>query len=120
MVARPYIRTAIGYRVRQVTFDGLVLVGDASGYVNPLFGDGILRALLSAKRAATTVALALRQGDCSRAGLAPYEQWHRARDRLDALLLEVLRDMSRHPKLLRRLTSLGWVRHALFSALLRS
>jgi len=45
MVRRPYIRPAISYRVRQVTFDGLLLVGDAAGYLNPLFGDGILRGL---------------------------------------------------------------------------
>src|SRR5215212_4520307 len=69
IVRRPYVRAGIGYRVRQVTFDRLLLIGDATGYVNPLFGDGILRALVSAKQAVAAVTMALRQGDCSRAGL---------------------------------------------------
>jgi menaquinone-9 beta-reductase len=119
IVRRPYVRAGIGYRVRQVTFDGLLLIGDAAGYVNPLFGDGILRALLSAKQAVAAVSMALRQDDCSRAGLASYERRHMLRARLDATLLTMLRGMSRRPELLLQLTSLDWVRHALFSALLR-
>jgi len=119
IVRRPYVRAGIGYRVRQVTFDGLLLIGDATGYVNPLFGDGILRALLSAKQAVAAVTTALGQGDCSRAGLAGYERRHMLRDRLDAILLHMLRDMSRRPELLLQLTSLDWVRQALFTALLR-
>jgi flavin-dependent dehydrogenase len=107
------------YRLRQVTFDGLLLIGDASGYVNSLFGDGILRALVSAKQAVATVTIALRQAGCSRAGLAGYERRHMLRDRLDAILLDMLRGMSRRPDLLLQLTSLDWVRQALFSALLR-
>jgi flavin-dependent dehydrogenase len=120
IVQRPYVRAGIGYRVRQVTFDGLLLIGDATGYVNPLFGDGILRALLSAKQAAAAATRALRQGDCSRAGLAGYERHHMVRDQLDAILLNMLKGMSRRPDLLLQLTSLDWVRHALFGALLRS
>jgi menaquinone-9 beta-reductase len=119
LVQRPYVRAGIGYRVRQVTFDGLLLIGDAAGYVNPLFGDGILRALVSAKQAAAAVNLALRQGNCSRAGLVGYERRHMLRARLDAILLKLLEGMSRRPELLLQLTSLDWVRHALFSALLR-
>jgi flavin-dependent dehydrogenase len=119
IVQRPYVRAGIGYRVRQVTFHGLLLIGDATGYVNPLFGDGILRALVSAKQAAATVTRALRQGNCSRAGLASYERRHMLSDRLDAILLKLLEGMSQRPALLLQLTSLDWVRHALFSALLR-
>jgi flavin-dependent dehydrogenase len=119
LVRRPYVRAGIGYRVSQVTFDGLLMVGDAAGYVNPLFGDGILRALYTAQQAVATVVLALRQGDCSRTGLACYERQHGMRDRLDAILLNLLQGMSQRPKLLVQLISLGWVRHALFSALMR-
>ncbi|MBK9715300.1 MAG: FAD-dependent oxidoreductase [Kouleothrix sp.] len=120
IVSRPYVRAGIGYRVRQVTFDGLLLVGDAAGYVNPLFGDGILRALRSARQAAAAAAAALRQDDCTRAGLRIYERQHAARDRVDAVLLGALRGMVRRPGLLLKIASLEWVRHALFSALLRA
>jgi glycine/D-amino acid oxidase-like deaminating enzyme len=61
-----------------------------------------------------------RQGSCSRAGLASYERRHMRRTRLDAMLLKLLEGMSRRPALLLQLTSLDWVRHVLFSALLRS
>lgn len=117
-VRRPYIRSGLGYRVRQVTFDGLLLVGDAAGYVNPLFGDGILRALCTARQAAATVALALRRGDCSRGGLAGYERQHAARDRFDTLLLDGLRGIARRPNLILWLSSIDWLRRALFTALL--
>lgn len=119
LVRRPYVRAGIGYRVRQVTFDGLLLVGDAAGYVNPLFGDGILRALCTAKQAAATVTAAVRRGDCTRWGLASYERRHAVRDCFDALLLGGLRGISRRPNLLMRLSSIGGLRYALFTALLR-
>jgi flavin-dependent dehydrogenase len=119
ILRRPYIRACGGYRVCQVTFDGLVLVGDAAGYLHPLMGDGILRALCSAKQAAAAVARALRQGNCSRAGLARYERWHMLRNRFDALGTRLVRQLATHPDLLTRFGKLGMVRYALFTALLR-
>ncbi|GMR13918.1 MAG: hypothetical protein BMS9Abin29_2144 [Gemmatimonadota bacterium] len=70
--------------------DGVLLVGDAAGYYDPLTGQGIYRALLSAELAAPVIDRALRQTvdrrvsggprlPLSRATLAPYEaRLHRA------------------------------------------
>ncbi len=64
--------------------DGVLLVGDAAGYYDPLTGQGIYRALLSAELAAPVIDSALRQAGgqrgsgtpprpISRPSLAPYE-----------------------------------------------
>ena len=68
---------------RRAVSDGVLLVGDAAGYYDPLTGQGIYRALLSAELAAPVIDRALRQAGgrrqggppppVSRASLAPYE-----------------------------------------------
>lgn len=75
---------------RRAVSDGVLLVGDAAGYYDPLTGQGIYRALLSAELAAPVIDRALRQAGgqrlsgnppqpISRASLAPYEaRLHRA------------------------------------------
>jgi menaquinone-9 beta-reductase len=120
IVRRPYVRASISYRVRQVTFDGLVLVGDAAGYLNPLFGDGILRALVTARHAAGVVASALQRGDCSRAGLIKYERRHDLHNRCDDLVRYLIRTGYRHPALIARLGTVRLVRDILFAALMRT
>lgn len=56
--------------------DGLILVGDAAGLINPLNGEGIQYALLSGRWAAETIGTALRTGRglVDLPGLRPYEQ----------------------------------------------
>ena len=120
VVQRPYILPNISYRVSRVTFDGLVLIGDATGYLNPLFGDGILRALVTARRAATVVTKALQRGDCSQRAFASYAQWHRLRNWHDDLMRRLIRQGYQHPSLLNRMGAMPLVRHALFAALMRS
>lgn len=120
VVLRPFVRASIGYRVRRTTFDGLVLVGDAAGYLNPLFGDGILRALTMAKWAARVVGAGLRRGDCSRAAFARYALWRAATDRLDWVMKAMLLRMQRHPEMIRRFGQSGPLRRALLGALMRS
>jgi menaquinone-9 beta-reductase len=45
----------IGHRVRQVAGPGWLLIGDAAGFVDPFTGEGIHRALRSARAAATAL-----------------------------------------------------------------
>jgi flavin-dependent dehydrogenase len=52
--------------------DRVLLVGDAASLINPLNGEGIQYALISARWAADAAIVALSSGDCSRAGLAGY------------------------------------------------
>ncbi len=119
MVRRPYVRARIGYHVRQVTFDGLLLAGDAVGYINPLFGDGILRALRTGKAAAQTIAVALQQGDCSRHALRSYEQRHTLQKRVDWFLRQGVGWAYTHPRALTPVSYTPAVRQGLLAALLR-
>jgi flavin-dependent dehydrogenase len=57
------------YRSRQVAGDGWVLVGDALGFLDPLYSSGILLALVSGSRAANAIAAGLAAGDTSAARL---------------------------------------------------
>lgn len=115
-VHRPFVRVGIGYQVPQVVFDGLLLAGDAAGYLNPLFGDGILRALYSARAAADTAARALRRGDCSRAGMAGYARRHAIRAYADRLLSRLMRGAHHHPG---AIGHARLARHALLPLLMR-
>ena len=53
------------YRSRQVAGDGWVLVGDAFGFLDPLYSSGILLALKSGSLAADAIVAALAAGDPS-------------------------------------------------------
>ncbi|MBI3974789.1 MAG: NAD(P)/FAD-dependent oxidoreductase [Armatimonadetes bacterium] len=66
-----------------VVGDGVLLVGDAAWFTDPLTGQGVSLALTGALVAAEVIAGALRAGDGRAAGLAAYAHWHR--DRLSAL-----------------------------------
>ena len=62
----------LAYRVPEVVRDRLVLVGDASGYLSPITGQGIEFAMRMGRLAATTVGRALRAGDLSAGAFAEY------------------------------------------------
>jgi len=57
------------YRSRQVAGDGWVLVGDAFGFLDPLYSSGILLALISGAQAADAITAGLAAGDTSAAQL---------------------------------------------------
>jgi geranylgeranyl reductase family protein len=81
---------AIGGGRTSPVADRVVLVGDAAGLVNPLNGEGIQSALLSARWAAQTLTACLRSGDVSRRALRGYaELVHRELGR-DMLLASVV------------------------------
>ncbi len=61
------------YRARQVAGDGWVLVGDAFGFLDPLYSSGVLLALTSASMAADAIGDALRAGDPSEHRLRRWE-----------------------------------------------
>jgi flavin-dependent dehydrogenase len=71
-------------RVAPPRHGGVLLVGDAAGFHDPLTGEGIYTALRGAELAAETVDAALRAADVSRASLAAYGRARRAafRDKL--------------------------------------
>jgi flavin-dependent dehydrogenase len=67
----------LAYTVRPPREGGVLLVGDAAGFYDPLTGEGVFTALRGAELAAETASAALRRGDCSAAGLAAYERARR-------------------------------------------
>lgn len=60
------------YRSSQVAGDGWVLVGDAFGFLDPLYSSGILLALKSGALAADAIAASLERGDTSGAALGAW------------------------------------------------
>jgi len=57
------------YRSKQVAGDGWVLVGDAFGFLDPLYSSGVLLALKSGEQAADAIVDGLERGDTSAAQL---------------------------------------------------
>ena len=61
----------VGHRVTRRAGDGWLLVGDAAGFLDPFTGEGLHRALVSARLAAAAIDARLRGRN---AGLADYER----------------------------------------------
>ena len=68
----------LAYRVGVPAHGGVMLVGDAAGFYDPLTGEGVFSALRGAELAAETAGRALTRGDLSAAGLAEYRDARRA------------------------------------------
>jgi flavin-dependent dehydrogenase len=79
----------LAYRVDPPRHDGVVLVGDAFGFLDPFTGEGLYAALRSAELAAEVADAALREGNLTAAALAPAHARRRAetRDRARVTLL---------------------------------
>ncbi len=60
------------YRSKQVAGDGWVLVGDAFGFLDPLYSSGVLLALRSGEMAADAICEGLEKGDTSGAQLGKW------------------------------------------------
>jgi flavin-dependent dehydrogenase len=60
------------YRSRHCAANGLVLIGDAFAFLDPVFSSGVFLALCSGERAADAVDQALTEGDYSAARFAAY------------------------------------------------
>ena len=60
------------YRSKQVAGDGWVLIGDAFGFLDPLYSSGVLLALRSGELAADAIDEGLRNGDLSAAQLGKW------------------------------------------------
>ena len=77
------------YRSKQVAGDGWVLVGDAFGFLDPLYSSGVLLALRSGEMAADAIAEGLEKGDVSAAQLGRWgEGFNRGVDRMRRLVCE--------------------------------
>jgi flavin-dependent dehydrogenase len=71
-VSQFYAQKEYSYRSKQAAGDGWVLVGDAFGFLDPLYSSGVLLALKSGQLAADAVAEGLAMGDTSAAQLGKW------------------------------------------------
>ena len=77
------------YRSKQVAGEGWVLVGDAFGFLDPLYSSGVLLALKSGEMAADAIAEGLARGDVSAAQLGKWgPTFNRGVDRMRRLVCE--------------------------------
>jgi flavin-dependent dehydrogenase len=101
------------YRATQAAGDGWVLIGDAMGFLDPLYSSGVLLALKSGQLAADTIVEGLADGDTSAARLGRWEQdFRRGMDRMRRLVCEYYdgfsfgRFVKHHPDLKGHITDL--------------
>jgi flavin-dependent dehydrogenase len=77
------------YRSRQVAGPGWVLVGDALGFLDPLYSSGVLLALRSGEMAADAICAGLQKNDLSAAQLGHWsDTYNRGVDRMRRLVCE--------------------------------
>jgi flavin-dependent dehydrogenase len=77
------------YRSREVAGDGWVLIGDAFGFLDPLYSSGVLLALKSGELAADAIAEGLSKGDVSAAQLGRWGPlFNKGVDRMRRLVCE--------------------------------
>ena len=77
------------YRSKKAAGDGWVLVGDAFGFLDPLYSSGVLLALTSGARAADAICEGLAAGDTSAAQLGKWEaDFVKGMDRMRRLVCE--------------------------------
>jgi flavin-dependent dehydrogenase len=69
---RYYVTSEFSYRSRYCAADGLVLIGDAFAFLDPVFSSGLFLALKSGEMAADTVHEALKAGDTSASRFEQY------------------------------------------------
>jgi flavin-dependent dehydrogenase len=76
------------YRSRQAAGNGWVLVGDAFGFLDPLYSSGVLLALSSGQRAADAIIEGLAKGDTSAAQLGNWQtDFERGMERMRRLVI---------------------------------
>lgn len=108
-----YATKDFSYRARQIAGDGWVLIGDAFGFLDPIYSSGVFLALKSGEMAADAVAEGLTQGNVSGEQLGRWsDEFLRGMDRMRRLVLAFYEGFSfgqfirRHPHFKDHITDL--------------
>jgi flavin-dependent dehydrogenase len=108
-----YATKEFSYRASRCAGDGWVMVGDAYGFLDPLYSSGVLLALKGGSMAADAINEGLENGDTSAAQLGKWsEEFNRGMDRMRRLVCEYYdgfsfgRFVKKHPHLKGHLTDL--------------
>jgi flavin-dependent dehydrogenase len=84
-----FVTRDYSYRSKQVAGEGWVLVGDAFGFLDPLYSSGVLLALKSGELAANAIVEGLERGDTSAAQLGRWGgEFNEGVDRMRRLVCE--------------------------------
>jgi len=106
--ARPCekVRTvdSLAFSVRPPECGGLLLAGDATGFIDPFTGEGIYLSLRSAQIACETLEKAFNAGDFSHRALKEYDQLRLKENEKKFLLSRLLQSILYRPALCRRVT----------------
>jgi menaquinone-9 beta-reductase len=92
----------LGFWRRRAIADGVVLVGDAAAFVDPLTGQGVYLALRGAELAAAAILRSLTERSPSARALAGYERARRREFGACFLLSRILQHLAFRPAVLRR------------------
>jgi hypothetical protein len=108
-----FVTKDYSYRSKQTAGDGWVLVGDAFGFLDPLYSSGVLLALKSGQLAADAISEGLASGDTSAAQLGKWGgTFNEGVDRMRRLVCEYYAGFSfgefmrQHPELRGTVTDL--------------
>jgi len=108
-----YATKDYSYKARQWAGDGWVLVGDAHGFLDPLYSSGVLLALKGGSLAADAICEGLESGDTSQAQLGKWgDEFREGMDRMRHLVVEYYNGFSfgrfvkKHPHFKGHLTDL--------------
>jgi len=71
-VGKTYITADFSYRSKKVAGDGWVLIGDAFGFLDPVYSSGVMLALKSGEYAADCITAGLKDGDVSGSRLGAF------------------------------------------------
>ena len=86
---RYYATKDYSYRATHCSGDGWVLVGDAHGFLDPLYSSGVLLALKSGQMAADAIGEGIASGDTSAAQLGKWNaEFNEGMDRMRRLVVE--------------------------------
>ncbi len=87
----------LAVEARRFSAEGVMLVGDATGFYDPFTGEGIYRALRGAEILAGVAGAALAANDCSAERLRAYDRLHRREFRGKRLIEHIVQELITRP-----------------------
>lgn len=79
MLGEPYVMADFSYKNERLVSPRVLRVGDASGFIDPMFSSGVLLAMTSGRHGAQAIHQALESGKPLTAGMKRYEKDNRRR-----------------------------------------
>tara|TARA_B100000315_G_scaffold258930_1_gene312820 strand:+ start:1862 stop:3136 length:1275 start_codon:yes stop_codon:yes gene_type:complete len=102
LTEKPRVVNSLAYSVKSPSCGGLVLVGDAMGFIDPFTGEGIYLSLRSAQIATDIIDRAFKNSDFSQNFLSQYEIIRMREFREKFMLVNILQKLIYNPPLCTR------------------